>query len=587
MLTYLKVKNLAIVEELAIEPGPGLNVLTGETGAGKSLLIDSLGFLSGARGSTEVIRAGADKMTTEGVFHLPAAHAGELEALGVDVERDGDTIEIIVRREISSGGRGRVLINGSAVTVRDLVSAMERILEIHGQSEAHDRVAGKSHREVVDDFAGADELLEAVRSAHGRWKTLSADLEGLVTAHNELSLRVDLLRYQIDELSAAKLDSAEEELLRSEKAVLAHARELIASSSTAFSLLEDDENSAASQIARAEHALQPLTEAIPEIAKILEEIADARFRVHESARSLGHLADSTRHDPERLEAIEDRLVTIDRLRKKYGGSIGSALEHLDSITQEHDRLTDYDATLDKLRLDEKAAFEEYRSQSERLSAVRHEAAPRLEKAIQQELDDLAMERTVVQIPVMLQTQGGSRLEIGGHPVAFGPGGWDYIAILIAPNRGEEPKPMQRIASGGELSRIQLAVAAALFAEAKQTGAATLIFDEIDAGIGGRVAEAVGRKLRELAIDNQVVCVTHLPQIASLASVHFRVWKEDVGERTRARVERLDEMNQRIEEVARMLGGEAITDSARAHAADLIGRGQLAPARRRREKWTKK
>ncbi|MEK6373085.1 MAG: DNA repair protein RecN [Acidobacteriota bacterium] len=568
MITYLKVRNLAIVEEFAIEPGAGLNVLTGETGAGKSLLIDSLELLRGARSSSEMIRAGAEKMTAEAVFHLPAAAGAAIEELGVDLERAGDGIELIVKREVAANGRGRVLINGSPLAVRDLGAAMDAVLEIHGQHESHGRVAGQGYRQLLDEFAADAALLDATRTAHRTWREAADQLRELTDAQRDRALRLDLLKYQIDEIAAARLDPPEEDSLRGERSILANARELAEAASGAFSLIDEDESSALAQLGRAAHLVQPLAREIAGLGQIASEVQEAIYRLQETARALSRLADSVRHDPARLEEIEDRLATIERLKKKYGGSAEAVLAHLGAIRDEHDRLSDYEANVEKLqRIDEQRAAA-YRAAAEKLSAARNKAAKAFESAIQSELDDLAMERTTVRVVV-------------SAAAAASAAGIDDVDILIAPNRGEEPKPMQRIASGGELSRIQLAIAAALFKSSPAAAAATLVFDEIDAGIGGRVAEVVGRKLQQLAAKNQVICVTHLPQIASFAATHFYVWKEDERGQTRARIRRLDDDEQRVAEIARMLGGESVPASAVLHARELLDGARGRPARARR------
>ncbi|HEU4523349.1 MAG TPA: AAA family ATPase, partial [Thermoanaerobaculia bacterium] len=273
MITYLKVRNLAIVEELVIEPGPGLNVLTGETGAGKSLLIDSLEFLRGARSSTEMIRTGADKMTAEAVLEVPAAVREPLEALGIELE-DGDSSELIVKRDIAAGGRGRVLVNGSPMSVRELAGVMENVLEIHGQNESHHRVAGQTYRELVDQYGGHAALLEATRDAYRAWRTAADELRALTDAHRDRALRLDLLKYQIDEISAARLTPGEEEALREERSILSHARETIDATSKAFSLIDDDENAALTQLARAIHLLQPLSRDIAEIRRLSDDLQE-------------------------------------------------------------------------------------------------------------------------------------------------------------------------------------------------------------------------------------------------------------------------------------------------------------------------
>jgi DNA repair protein RecN (Recombination protein N) len=568
VITYLKVRNLAIVEEFAIEPGVGLNVLTGETGAGKSLLIDSLEFLRGARGSTEMIRAGADRMTAEAVFDVPRAPHDALDEIGVDASE----AEVIVKREIATNGRGRVLINGSPLSVRELGVAMDAFLEIHGQHESHGRVAGQGYRELLDDYGDHAALAAATREAHADWNQAAGQLRELTNAQRDRTLRLDLLRYQIDEISAAKIDPGEEESLRTERSMLANARQLAEATSGAFALVDDDESSALAQLSRALHLVEPLAREIAGIATISAELTDAIYRLQETSRELSRLSDSVRHDPARLEEIEDRLVTIERLKKKYGGSVEAVLAHLGAIQDEFERLSDYETSVDKLQRIEEQRFATWRKASEGLSAARKKSAKKFESAIQSELNDLAMERTTVK--VVVDANDASREHAAPH-------GIDRIEILIAPNRGEEPKPMQRIASGGELSRIQLAIAAALFKASNKAAAATLVFDEIDAGIGGRVAEVVGRKLQELAGGNQVICVTHLPQIASFGSTHFFVWKEDAAGHTRARIRKLESEDERVNEVARMLGGETIPASAVMHARELLESARGRPAKARR------
>ena len=558
MITYLKVRNLAIVEEFTIEPGPGLNVLTGETGAGKSLLIDSLEFLRGARSSADMIRTGTDRMSAEAVFDLPESARGSIGAMGVDVEE----AELIVKREIATNGRGRALVNGSPLSVRDLGEALDALLEIHGQSESHHRVAGQTYRELLDQFGGHDAMLDVTRSSWRSWREAAEQLRELTAAHRDRALKLDLLQYQIGEISAARLDPTEEETLRSERSILAHAQEMIEATAGAFQLVDEDENSALTQLSRAAHLLQPLASEITDLRQAGQDLQDVIYRLQDVARTLSHLSESVRHDPQRLEEVEERLVTIERLNKKYGGSIAAVLEHLSRISDEHDLLADYESNIEKLRKVETDCEKAYRKAADKLTSARKKAAQGLETTIQAELGDLAMERTTVRVEVGAGTEGEA--------------GTDRIDILIAPNRGEEPKPMEKIASGGELSRIQLAIAAALFKRSARTGAATLVFDEIDAGIGGRVAEVVGRKLRELAAANQVICVTHLPQIASFGTTHFYVWKEDFKGQTRARIRRLDDPEERVSEVARMLGGETIAASAVLHARELLN-SAAAPA----------
>jgi len=574
MLTYLKVSNLAIVEHFEIEPGPGLNVLTGETGAGKSLLIDSLDFLRGGRGSSEMIRSGQEKMTTEAVFHLPETLKESLQAAGLTVESDGGELELIVRREIATTGRGRVLVNGSPTSVRELTNTMDQVLEIHGQSEARDRVVGQTYRELIDQFSQNEMLLGRTRQNHSLWRKRASESQQLRNAQRDRSLRLDLLKYQIDEIASAHVSAGEEDELRAEREILAHAQEMIEASAGAYRLLEEEEDAALPLIARAAHLLQPLESRIPAVTQIYSDLEETRYRLQEIARSLASLSDSVRHDPARLDIVEERLSLLERLKKKYGHSLAAVLDHHDAISLEHEQLTDFEGHLSKLEALEQSTFNAYHQAATELSLNRKRNAGELEKAVRSELDDLAMQGTSVQVIVSSEGNAAASSE---ELSRNGPDGFDRIEILIAPNRGEQARPMQKIASGGELSRMQLAIAAALFKHSPRSAAASLIFDEIDAGIGGRVAEVVGRKLRDLASSNQVLCVTHLPQIASFGTTHFKVWKEEYQGHTRARIQPLVEEQDRIEEIARMLGGTTVTESARNHAAELLqqARGPLS------------
>jgi len=573
MIRQLRVRNLAIVEEFSIELGSGLNVLTGETGAGKSLLIDSLEFLSGARGSSESVRTGEEKLSAEATFEVPASFRDSLELLGLEPETAGEDLQIIVRRELTRAGRGRVVVNGASLAVRELQTLTGQLLEIHGQTQSHARIAGKSFLELLDRFGANAALVLEVRELYQGWKLAAERLNELQVAQRDRSLKLDLLKFQIDDISSARLEAGEEERLRSERSLLAHAQEMLSATAGALAVLDEDETSASSQIARASSLLHPLTRSIAEIAKIAADLDDVRYRLDDVVRSVASLGNGVRHDPDRLEEVESRLATIERLRRKYGRTIEEVLAHLETSEQEFQSLSDYEGSLQKLEGEHRHLLEAYGKTASALSERRSRNAAALEKAVQTELADLAMSGTRISISIQAQPSASSPLERGGTTIEFGPEGFDRVEVLIAPNRGEDLRPLQKIASGGELSRIQLAIAAALFRGVGFEGGATLVFDEIDAGIGGRVADVVGKKLRDLAEKNQLICVTHLPQIAAMGQSHFRVWKEEHGGRTRARIERLDQREHRVEEVARMLGGETITDSARAHASELLGIGE--------------
>jgi DNA repair protein RecN (Recombination protein N) len=474
-----------------------------------------------------------------------------------------------------------VLVNGSVLGVRELSQVMDRLLDIHGQNESLDRVAGQTFRELLDHFGQHEDAIEGLRGLYKTWKAAAAELETLTGAQRDRELRIDLLGYQITEIENARLEPGEEDTLRDERAVLANAQQLLEATSSAYDLISESEESAIAQAGRASQHLAALAKVIGDVAALHAELEETRIRLQETARSIARVADSVRHDPARLEQVEERLALIDRLRRKYGATIDEILAYYEQTRAEYQKLTDYESSLGSLRKREEEAWERYRSAGSSLSAKRSAAAGRFQKAIEGELRDLAMDGTSVAIRIGAAAASGSRLEIEGEGTAFGPEGWDRVEVWIAPNRGEELRPIQKVASGGELSRVQLAIAAALFKEADRGMGATLVFDEIDAGIGGRVADAVGSKLRELARSNQVICVTHLPQIAAFGSTHFNVWKEESEGRTRARISLL-EGDARVEEIARMLGGAERSDAARTHARELLDRN-AAPAARPRKR----
>jgi DNA repair protein RecN (Recombination protein N) len=569
MISYLRVRNLAIVEDLELEIEQGLNVLTGETGAGKSLLIDSLQFLSGARGSTDLVRQGEERLTVEALVTVPRTFEILLGELGVEYEVEDDWIELVVRRELRSSGRGRAQINGGIVTVRDLQTLMELIVEIHGQNTSIGRIGGRNHREMLDAWTDSEESTSEAGRTWSNWRDLAGKLEELRGAQRDRAQRLDLLEFQIRELSAAELDPDEEEALRGERAELSHAVELAEAVNVALELISENEDAAISLVGRAGSRLESLSRKVASVEPVYHETEDVLFRLQEISRSLSSMAGTIRHDPQRLDEVEERLALIDRMKRKYGDSVSEIVQYLSRIRSERDDLLDYESTLEQLENQESDAFEAYREAALQLSNARRKAAAEMQVAIETHLQDLAMERTRVIIEVGVTSRGESRFLIEGEPVGFGRDGIDFVRVLVAANPGDEPRALEKVASGGELSRIQLAIAAALSDRSPHTASSTLIFDEIDAGVGGRVAEVVGRKLRSLGNLAQVLCVTHLPQIAGMGATHFHVWKESDGARTMARIRRLADQGERVEELARMLAGETITESARVHARELL------------------
>ncbi|HEY3174949.1 MAG TPA: DNA repair protein RecN [Candidatus Polarisedimenticolia bacterium] len=558
MLSFLKITNLAILDEISLEPAAGLNVLTGETGAGKSIIVDAIGLLLGERGGAEMIRTGCDRLVVEAQFDLSrrADAAGILDAIGVDPTTSAG--DLVIRRELvaqESGARGRALVNGQLVTLAALKELGDSLADLHGQHQHQSLLTAAGQRDTLDAFAGVLGLRTEVGAICGRLRALRAERELLAARESERARQDETLRRQIGEIDAADpLAGEEEELLRDES-LLRHAEEVVRQAGRGFALLSEDDDSVIARLAAAEECVARLAGIDARAEPIATVIRDARTASSEAARALGGYLNQEAFEPARLEQVGARLAELDRLKRKYGPTLAEVIHFRSKARTELAALGGAAARLGEIDSEMAAAGREYASRAGALSERRRRAARLLEKAIEGELRSLAMEgtRVAIQVAPAPQTEPGPR-------------GTDDIEYLIAPNRGEQLRPLSRIASGGELSRLMLAVRNA--AEGRDDGRA-LIFDEIDSGIGGAVAEAVGRRLAALARRQQILCVTHLPQIASFADRHFRITKRAAGARTRAEVEQLDAAG-RVEELARMLG-DSETRTARRHAEALVNR----------------
>jgi len=600
MLTRLHVRNLAVIAEAGVELGPGLNVLTGETGAGKSIVVDSLALLAGSRAVSELIRTGADTLTVIGVF-APRAEGWRavLAEAGVDAEGggDGEEGEVLVRREISRAGRNRVFVNDQPTTLRLLADLAPHLLRIHGQREELGLVDPELQRVWLDRSggAGARELTARVETAFAEADALGARLTRAAGDERARLERLDLLRFQARELAGAGLAAGEEAELAAERDVLRNLEAITRALGGAYGLLYDDDGAAAERLARAAEMLEEAGEWEPAAAAGAAELGEVRVRVEELARDLGRRLDGLDAEPGRLDRVESRLAQLERLFRKYGvttaaelvaraGEVDAELAELESDAEGRDELEARFA----------AALAAYREAALELSSARARWGERLAAAIEAELADLGLGKAKLAFALERRERRESPLRVpagsgGGDdvavPVDYGPHGIDQVVLTFAPNPGEEPRPLSLIASGGELSRIYLALQlAAGGADEEGEGGGgsggprrpTLVFDEVDVGIGGAQAAALGRKLQRLAADSQILVVTHLPQVASYGDHHLKVAKEVRGERTFTRVERLDEAA-RAEEVARMLAGAETTDLSLSHARDLIATAAAARA----------
>lgn len=578
MLRHLHVTNLAVVESASVEFEPGLNVLTGETGAGKSLVVDSLQLLGGARASSDLLRTGADRMTVSGVFDLPASSPGigALETAGIECADR----ELVIRREVTRSGRNRVFVNDQPATLRLLAEIAPALLRVHGQRDELGLVSADQQRAWVDREGGAAgvKALEECARLYQLHQTAASRLERLIGNERELKERIDLLRFQASEIAAAGLVVGEERQLRSERDGLRHAEEISAALSLASLQLREDDDAVTSRLARAHHALETIADWQQGAADWLAEIEDARIRMEEVGAAVASLLSTASSEPGRLDAIEDRLATLERLFRKYGSTSEEVLARETAMRDELSELEVDEDKIEELQQEVASRLEDYRKAARKLSKKRQTWARRLEKRMAAELSELALQKARLEIGLSVRGQAGSPLEIGGEPVEMHPWGYDHITYHFSSNPGEEARPLAKVASGGELSRVYLALQTAAHrperAAALQPDPPTLVFDEVDSGVGGAAAAVVGRKLRRLGGAGQILAVTHLPQVASRGHHHLRIEKQTRGERTQVSVEPLD-AEARIEEVARMLGSEEITSAARKHAAGLIAEAKQA------------
>jgi len=552
MLRELRLKNFAVVESVTVPFTPGLNVLTGETGAGKSILVDAILLVRGARAQTDVIRADAETATVEAVFAIDGAGAarGVLDDAGLTADDNG---EIVVRRELARSGRHRAFVNDSPVTVGLLERVGDVLVEVHGQHE-HQRLLEPARQlELLDRFADAEEAGARVEALYAKHRVARAEAERTRGEARDRAQREDLLRFQVGELDAARLRVGEKEELRGELRRVQHAERFTAGLSEAAALLADAPQSAAEGLARAARILHDLGRLDAALAAPSEPIEAARIQLDEALGAIRRLRDGIVAEPGRLDAIHERLDALTRLERKYGDGEEAMLRFRDEAGRDLERLERHEEVMAEQERVLGELEAELVAAATALSARRRSAASRLATQVERALRALGMERAV--------------FEVGLEPAAeVGARGADRVELRLSTNPGEEMKALARVASGGELSRTMLALKSVL---ARADRVPTLVFDEVDAGIGGRVASVVAQTLAGAAEGRQVLCVTHLAPIAALAGHHLRVSKSVRGGRTRMAVAPLAG-DERVEEVARMLGGATTTAAAREHARDLLG-----------------
>lgn len=564
MLRELEVRDLGIIERVRLELPPGFVVLTGETGAGKSLLVHSLKLLSGERGDADMLRSGAQRLLVEGCFApVPEACRPLLEEVGVD---PGD--ELVVRREMTAVGRSRAWLNDVPVALHTLGKLAPSLLHIAGQHEQRDLADPTTHLALVDAFGGLQELAQEVAFAFTRWQ---ASARGLAEARKRLAERrdrLDLLNFQIQELTVARLQPGEREALLEERALLRHGERIGELVSQARLALGGD--AGITQLARAARAVRELAGLGVGVGEAQEHLEQAQVLAEEVLRLLDGLADRVQLNPQRLEEVEARLAQVERLARKYGGSVEAALEYLASLQEEEANLEGVEDRISAQEAEEEAFRRLYLEKATALKAAREKASLLFAKAVEEVLHRLAMAGTRIALKQRWRLSDQGSLAWEGKKLDAAPWGLADGQLYISPNPGEELRPLSKIASGGELSRIHLAVRWILRQGEDRGHPRTLLFDEVDSGIGGRVAEEVGKLLWELGRRDQVLVITHLPQVASLGDSHFVVTKATRKGRTVTAVTQV-EGEERVLELVRMLGAEGSSAAARQHAQELLTR----------------
>ena len=560
MLVELRAENYAVIDHAIAVFGPGLNLLTGETGAGKSILVDALALLMGGKASVDVVRHGADKAVVSCVFESTPAAEAILEENGIDAEGN----EIILRREILSTGKGRVFANNQPATVAVLKQLAPELALVHAQTETLTSFDQAQQRILLDRFGGIS--LESVAEAYARWREAATRLEELLQGEQDRMRMVDLWSYQRKEIEAARLVAGEDEALETEKRVLANAEKLYTAAMSAFDQLYEGGASAEAALRAAVRNVEELARYDGRFEEAAQQLESARATLGDVSASLRDYAEGMNASPERLAEIEDRLAVLDRLKRKYGKSVTEVIAFGEVVGRRLVEVEDRDEILKTLRLAQDVAAMAYRTAASALSEERQAAAVKLARLAESQINSLAMK---VRFEVAVGSPGPGSGEQSGWTAC----GWDEVQYLIATNAGEPLKALDQIASGGEMSRVMLALKVsveegAMKPKRKSPTPRTLVFDELDVGIGGRAAEAVGQKLKSLSRGQQVLCVTHLPQIAAFADQHFVVEKRESAGRTKMQVRLLDD-RARTHEVARMLSGATVTDTSLQHAAQMI------------------
>ena len=557
MLLELRAENYAVIDHAIAAFGPGLNLLTGETGAGKSILVDALALLLGEKASSDIVRHGAERAVVACVFEGTPGADLILEENGLDPQG----AEVILRREVLASGKGRVFVNNQPATVGVLRQLAPELALVHAQSETGGDFDEAQQRGLLDRYAGLSS--ETVANAYRHWRGIQARLRSLEQEEQDRLRAMDLWSFQGREIAGVGPQEEEDTRLEAERRVLSNSEKLLAASMSAHELLYEGSASAETALAAALKQVEELARYDARFAEQVSQLMDARAAVGDVAATVRDYAETVQSSPDRLEEIEDRLAALDRLKRKYGATLGEVIAYGEEVAGKIAEIENRDEIVKALRVELAGAEKEYAAAAEALSSDRKAAAAKLGKLAEAQINDLAM-RVRFEISVAARTE----------QAAWQAHGWDQVLCRIATNAGEPLKPLDEVASGGEMSRVLLALKVSVEEGAGARGRKktlmprTLVFDEIDIGIGGRAAEAVGQKLKALSRTQQVLCVTHLPQIAAFADQHFLIEKREKQARTATSV-RLLATGERTEELARMISGATVTETSRKHAEQML------------------
>jgi DNA repair protein RecN (Recombination protein N) len=548
MLVELLVENYAVIEKVRVRFDRGLNILTGETGSGKSIVVDALNLLFGGRASAEMIRTGAEKARISGIFEVTSLPPD----LGIELEEN----ELLLEREILAGGKSRAFAQSRPVTMALLKELAPFLGDIHGQHDQQQLFSPSVQREILDGFAGADDLSAETAGLFGRWRSVTSELEDLDRTAQQKLREKDMWIFQRNEIEGVAPKAGEDTDLENERRVLRNVVRIQETGSAAYAALYEDPESVVTQLKAVHKRLEELARIDDNISGVIAALQPAAFAADEAAQTLRHYLERLEADPARLDEVESRMAALEKLKRKYGSSLEEVLAFVEQVKQDIAAVETSSERRDALEKQAAELTRAYEAAAKRLSAKRKEAAKQLARRVETELGALAMDK--------------SRVEIRVVEAPWSAAGADAIEFLISPNPGEEPKPLEKIASGGELSRVALALKTCAVPQKQNPTAVprTLVFDEVDAGVGGSAAEAVGRRLKRLSRTSQVLCVTHLAQIAGFADHHYHVEKTAAKGRTVASIEELTPES-RTREIGRMLSGERLTPEALKHAEQLL------------------